>query len=83
MNEVSRVSAANTNDANTNILQEIYYSPKGFVGAKKLKDIIKRDKSDEHRKIAPLKQAKDAFLIDTSHLSKNVVINMILSKIQS
>ncbi|HNK95766.1 MAG TPA: (d)CMP kinase, partial [Leptospiraceae bacterium] len=44
-------------------------------------DISKRDKSDMERKIAPLKIANDAILIDTTQLSKNVVINMILSKI--
>jgi len=33
------------------------------------------------RKIAPLRMADDAILIDTTQLSKNVVINMILSKI--
>lgn len=44
-------------------------------------DISKRDKSDMERKIAPLKMANDAILIDTTQLSKNVVINMILSKI--
>jgi len=44
-------------------------------------DISKRDKSDMERKIAPLRMADDAILIDTTQLSKNVVINMILSKI--
>lgn len=44
-------------------------------------DIEKRDKSDMMRKIAPLRMADDAILIDTTQLSKNVVINMILSKI--
>ena len=44
-------------------------------------DIHRRDKSDMERKIAPLRQADDAILIDTTQLSKNVVINMILSKI--
>ncbi|MDX1958397.1 MAG: (d)CMP kinase [Leptospiraceae bacterium] len=46
-----------------------------------LSDIIRRDDSDRNRKIAPLKMASDAFLIDTSGLSKNVVISMILSKL--
>jgi CMP/dCMP kinase len=44
-------------------------------------DIVQRDESDRTRKIAPLKQANDAILIDTTNLSKNVVINMILSRI--
>ena len=44
-------------------------------------DISKRDESDKNREIAPLKQASDAILIDTSDLSKNVVITTILSSI--
>lgn len=44
-------------------------------------DIIRRDKSDRERKIAPLRKADDAILIDTTQLSKNVVINNILSQI--
>lgn len=44
-------------------------------------DIIRRDESDRNRKIAPLRMADDAILIDTSNLSKNIVINMILSRL--
>lgn len=44
-------------------------------------DIRRRDESDRNRKIAPLKKHSDAILIDTSNLPKNVVINMILSKV--
>ena len=52
------------------------------VNLEQLKDDIeKRDKSDMMRKIAPLRMADDAIIIDTTQLSKNVVINMILSKI--
>ena len=43
--------------------------------------LIRRDESDLNRKIAPLKKADDAILIDTSNLSKNIVINMILSRL--
>ena len=39
-----------------------------------LKDIQQRDYQDEHRAIAPLKQAKDAVLLDTSKLSIEEVI---------
>ncbi|TGK31738.1 (d)CMP kinase [Leptospira gomenensis] len=42
------------------------------------REIILRDKSDMEREIAPLYQAKDAFLIDTDLLSKNSVISKIL-----
>lgn len=44
-------------------------------------DIVRRDESDRNRKIAPLRMAEDAILIDTSNLSKNIVINMILSRL--
>lgn len=46
-------------------------------------DLIRRDESDTNRKIAPLRMAKDAILIDTDGLSKNIVINKILSKLGS
>lgn len=52
------------------------------VDFEKLKEEISlRDETDKNRKIAPLKKPEDAILIDTSNLSKNVVINMILSEI--
>ena len=39
-----------------------------------LADIQKRDYQDSHRPIAPLKQAKDAVLLDTSELDIEGVI---------
>lgn len=50
-----------------------------------LQDIIKRDYNDSHREIAPLKQADDAILIDTSdknlqesiEIVKNTILNNI------
>ncbi len=52
------------------------------VDYEKLKEeIALRDETDKNRKIAPLLKPSDAILIDTSNLSKNVVINMILSEI--
>lgn len=56
---------------------------KGIVSDRKelLSDIIRRDESDKNRKIAPLRQANDAILIDTSGLEKKAVIELILSKI--
>ena len=45
------------------------------------KTIIARDKHDTMRKIAALKQATDAILIDTSNLSKEQIIQAILSLI--
>ena len=32
-----------------------------------LRDVIRRDKQDTEREIAPLRQAEDAVLVDTSH----------------
>ena len=42
-----------------------------------LKEIQQRDYQDSHREIAPLKQAKDAVLVDTSNLDIDGVVNAI------
>ena len=42
-----------------------------------LKEIIQRDYQDTHRPIAPLKQAKDAVLVDTSDLNIEEVLCVI------
>lgn len=47
-----------------------------------LKDQEKRDYEDTHRKIAPLKQAKDAVLVDTSELSLEESIHSVISLIK-
>lgn len=51
-----------------------------------LNDIIKRDTNDSNRKIAPLKAAKDAVLVDTSECnleeSIDLVLNIINNKIK-
>ena len=41
---------------------------------KVLDDIVKRDYQDSHREIAPLKQAKDSVVLDTSNLNADQVI---------
>ena len=38
------------------------------------KDVEQRDYQDSHREIAPLKQAKDAVLLDTSNLDIDGVV---------
>ena len=43
------------------------------------KDIIARDEQDMNREIAPLKQAEDAVLIDSSDMNIEEVVNAILS----
>lgn len=47
-----------------------------------LAEIIKRDEQDKNRKIAPLKQAPDAVLVDSSDMSIGEVTDFIISKIQ-
>lgn len=42
-----------------------------------LKDIIQRDYNDSHREVAPLKQADDAFLLDTTNMSIDEVIEAV------
>lgn len=44
-------------------------------------NLIERDKIDSEREIAPLKQAKDATVIDNSDLTKEETIELILSYI--
>lgn len=43
------------------------------------KDIIKRDEQDMNRKIAPLKQAEDAVLLDSSNMTIEEVVHAILT----
>ena len=47
-----------------------------------LHDIIKRDEQDTNRPIAPLRQAEDAVLVDTTHLDLEQSLQAILSAIK-
>ena len=47
-----------------------------------LKDIIQRDYNDSHRPIAPLKQAEDAYFLDTSDLSIEEVADKIIKIVE-
>ena len=47
-----------------------------------LEEIIQRDYNDSHRETAPLKQADDAILIDSSDMNIDEVINAIISNIK-
>ncbi len=47
-----------------------------------LADMIKRDYDDSHRAIAPLKQADDAVLCDTSSLTLEESIDLVISTIK-
>jgi len=50
---------------------------------KTLQAIQERDERDENREIAPLKAASDAYLIDTSSLSIDEVVEQIITLIKS
>lgn len=43
-------------------------------------DIIRRDEQDKNREIAPLRQAEDAYYLDSSHLTISQVVEEILSQ---
>jgi cytidylate kinase len=47
-----------------------------------LKEINERDYQDKNRAIAPLKQAKDALLVDTTDMTIDQVVDYLLLKIQ-
>ena len=47
-----------------------------------LADMIKRDYDDSHRAIAPLKQADDAILCDTSNIGLEESIALIIKTIK-
>ena len=49
---------------------------------KLLEEIIQRDYNDSHRETAPLKQAEDAVLIDSSYLTLDESIDAIASRIK-
>lgn len=46
-----------------------------------IEDIRRRDFHDSTRKVSPLKKAEDSIIIDTTHLSINEQVNLILNKI--
>jgi len=54
---------------------------KGATVASVAKEIAKRDEMDINRKIAPLKQADDAILIDTSDMSIEEIVKFITNQI--
>jgi cytidylate kinase len=48
-----------------------------------LADIVKRDKRDENRAVAPLKQAHDAHLLDTTHLDIDAAIRAAIDIVEA
>ncbi len=49
---------------------------------KLLADIVQRDYNDSHREVAPLKQAEDAELLDTSDMDVQSVVSYVIDKVQ-
>ena len=48
-----------------------------------LKDIVARDYQDSHRDYAPLKQAEDAVLIDTTHMTIDEAVEAVLKALEA
>jgi cytidylate kinase len=44
-------------------------------------DIRNRDHTDSHRELSPLKPAADAIIIDTSHLTAEAVVEVMLETV--
>jgi cytidylate kinase len=48
-----------------------------------LADIVKRDERDQNRAVAPLKQAQDAHLLDTTHLDIDAAIRAAIDIVEA
>ncbi len=48
-----------------------------------LQDIVARDYQDSHRDYAPLKQAEDAVLIDTTHMTIDEAVEAVLQALEA
>ena len=46
-------------------------------------DIAQRDYIDSHRPIAPLRQADDAILVDTTEMTIEEVVNLLTEKVET
>jgi cytidylate kinase len=56
----------------------------GAISLEQVKaDMFKRDFDDSHRKLAPLRQAEDAVRIDSSNLSIEEVLEVMLARIEA
>jgi cytidylate kinase len=74
-------------DASTEVRVERRYQERKnrgeFISLKQVReDLIKRDRQDMKRSLAPLKPSMDAVIIDTTYLSINQVIEQIIAKIE-
>jgi len=50
---------------------------------KVLEDVNRRDYNDMHREVDPLRQAEDAVLIDSTHMSIDEVVDFIISSVRA
>jgi len=50
---------------------------------KVLEDVNRRDYNDMHREVDPLRQAEDAVLIDSTHMSIDEVVDFIISRVRA
>lgn len=50
---------------------------------KVLEDVNKRDYNDTHREVDPLRQAEDAVLIDSTHMSVDEVVDFVISRVRA
>lgn len=55
---------------------------KGYSNDKIDRELFLRDRRDSKRKIAPLKPAKDAFIIDNTNLKKEETLNLVLNEMK-
>jgi len=55
---------------------------KGYSDDKIDRELFIRDKRDSRRKIAPLKPAKDAIIIDNTNLKKEETLNIVLNEMK-
>jgi cytidylate kinase len=50
---------------------------------KVLEDVNRRDYNDMHREVDPLRQAEDAVLIDSTHMSIDEVVDFVISRVRA
>jgi len=63
-------------------LQELMEKGESVTYDEVLKDMIKRDENDSKREIAPLMQAADAILVDTTHLTLEKSIEKVFQTVK-
>ena len=50
---------------------------------KVLEDVNRRDYNDMHREVDPLRQAEDAVLIDSTHMTVDEVVDFVISRVRA